>query len=76
MNQKELERLWYGQIEYEPTVDDVKWLIWHYENLHDSTELLVAACSQRNVTVIEGFREVCERLVNLRAQLAKMEGAK
>lgn len=73
MNKQNLEKLWYGKIEYEPTAEDVKRLIYHYENLKGDTDLLIQACCLQRVSVIQGFREVCERLMNLNAQLKKMQ---
>ena len=48
-------------------------LLRHYENLYGDVELLVRYCGQRQVTLLEGFRNVCETIEDLRNQVRELE---
>jgi hypothetical protein len=54
--------------------EDVQRLLWHYGNLHDNTDLLVEFCGQRKLSLVDGFRSVCEEIAILQKQLAEMKG--
>jgi hypothetical protein len=51
---------------------DIQKLIWHYGNLHDDTVLLVQFCAQRGCSLDEGFKDVCDAISELKAQLAEV----
>ena len=54
-------------------LDDVKQLLWHYNNLYCDTNLLVKACVQQGVTLRDGFSSVVDAILQLEDQKKELE---